>query len=75
MRMTHKRGAPKGNASFFFSDVASGMKDNLQEKLLQNNCYEVQSLKGTQMFKQAVFKVRKIQSKTFYAKNEADFFL
>ena len=51
------------------------MKDNLQEKLLQNNCYEVQSPKGTQMFKQAVFKVRKIQSKTFYAKNEADFFL
>ena len=73
--MTHKRGAPKGNVSFFFSDVASGMKDNLQEKLLQNNCYEVQSPKGTQMFKQAVFKVREIQSKTFYATNEADFFL
>ena len=43
--MTHKRGAPKGNASFFFSYVASDMIDDLREKLLQSmrNCFEMQS--------------------------------
>ena len=75
--MTHKRGAPKGNASFFFSYVASDMLDDLREKLLQSmrNCFEMQSPEKTKTFKQVIHKVRKIPSKTFYATNVAGIFL